>query len=115
MATDKKTIGITRDNNEVLQRLVIDGQFGSELDAAKFAMARAIKKGTEPGRIDSADTKWNVGSVDVDGKLRSLLTAFYPDVEEPFRLMEYLMNKGLSELAMSSTQKLDVYGIMFDE
>ena len=68
MATDKKTIGITRDNNEVLQRLVIDGQFGSELDAAKFAMARAIKKGTEPGRIDSADTKWNVGSVDVDGK-----------------------------------------------
>ena len=115
MATDKKTISITRDNNDVLQRLVIDGQFISELDAAKFAMAHAIKKGTAPGRIDGADTKWNVGSVDVDGKLRSLLTAFYPDVDEPFRLMEYLMNKGLSDLAGSTTQKLDVYGIMFDE
>ena len=99
----------------MLQRLVIDGQFRSELDAARFAMAHAINKGISPGRIDSADTKWNVGSVDVDGKLRSLLKALYPDVEEPFRLMEYLMNKGLSELAKSSTEKLDVYGIMFDE
>ncbi len=115
MDTDKKTIGIRRDNNETLQRLLLDGQFNSELDAAKFAMAHAIKKGAEPGRVDGIDTKWNVGSVDADGNLRTLLEAFYPDVNEPFRLMEFLMNKGLSELAGSTGQKLDVYGILFEE
>ena len=115
MSADKKTIGITRDNLEALQRLIINGQFGSELDAAKFAMAHAIKAGTSAGRADGAETKWNVGTADPDGKLRAMLMAFYPEVDEPLRLMEYLMNTGLADLAGSKTQMPDVYGIMFDK
>ena len=40
--TDKKTIGITSANERVLEALVAEGLFGSEIEAAKFAMARAI-------------------------------------------------------------------------
>jgi len=115
MDEDKKTIGITRNNLSALQRLVSIGQFSSELDAAKFAMAYAIKANTEAGRIDGADTKWNVGSVDPSGDLRALLASFYPDVDTPFRLIEYLMNKGLSDLAGNETQTPDIYGIMFEK
>jgi len=115
MAADKKTIGITRDNLGALQRLVTSGQFGSELDAAKFAMAHAIKGGAAAGSADGAGTKWNVGSVDPTGNLRSLLTAFYPEADEPYRLMEYLMNKGVAELAGNEAETPDVYGAMFDQ
>ena len=114
MAADKITIGITRENMTSLQRLVAEGRFGSELDAAKFAMAHAIKLGMPAGRTTGADTKWNVGSVDSDGSLRALLTAFYPEVTEPYRLIEHLMNTGVADLAGSETQMPDVYGTMFD-
>ena len=114
MSVDKKTIGITRGNLGALQRLVTSGHFGSELDAAKFAMAYAIKKGATAGRSDSADTKWNVGSVDPDGNLRAMLLAFYPEEEEPFRLMEYLMNVGLTNLAGSDKSMPDVYNVVFE-
>lgn len=115
MGGDKQTIGITRDNLGALQRLITSGQFGSELDAAKFAMAHAIKGGTAAGRADGADTKWNVGSVDPTGDLRSLLSAFYPAVDEPYRLMEYLMNEGLAALAGNEAETPDVYGAMFEQ
>ena len=114
MAADKKTIGITRENLGSLQRLVQHGNFGAELDAAKFAMAHAIKSGVTPGRTEGADTKWNVGSVDPDGHLRAMLSAFYPEEDEPYRAMEYLMNTGLSEIAGNSDATPDVYGLMFE-
>lgn len=115
MGADKKTIGIAKDNIGALQRLIASGRFGSELDAAKFAMAHAIKSGAEAGRADGADTKWNVGSVDPTGNLRALLAAFYPEVDEPYRLMEYLMNRGVAELAGNEAETPDVYGAMFDQ
>lgn len=113
MGADKKTVGITSGNIAALQRLVDAGHFGSELDAAKFAMAHAIKGDVPVGRVDGADTKWNVGSVDPDGNLRFLLVALYPETDEPYRLMEYLMNKGLEELAGSESARPDVYGALF--
>ena len=113
MATDKKTIGITTDNLIPLQELMQHGHFGAELDAAKFAMAHAIKIGILPGRTEGADTKWNVGSVDPDGHLRAMISAFFPNEADPYRVMEYLMNKGLSDLAGSNEDSPDVYGMLF--
>ena len=114
MVDDKKTIGITKKNHSALQRLVENGQFGSELDAAMFAMAYAIQNGEIAGRAEGADTKWNVGSVDSTGDLRFLVNTLYPDVNEPYRLLEYLMNKGLADLAGCKDEALDVYGILFE-
>ena len=115
MANDKKTIGITPANAPTLVRLVADGRFGSELDAAKFAMAYAIRQSVPVGSADGAETKWNVGSVDPDGSIRSMLQALYPDASEPYRHMEHLMNEGLRALVKDDGRLLDVYDLMFAE
>jgi len=115
MSNDKKTIGITAGNDRVLQRILAAGHFASELDAAKFAMAYAIKRGTPPGSTDGAGTKWNVGSVDPDGSLRSLVEAFFPDRPEPYRLVEHLMNEGLRLLDTHGDVPPDVVEILFGD
>lgn len=113
MAADKKTIGISKANAAALSNLVTAGRFGAELDAAKFAMAYAIKKGTTPGTTEGAETKWNVGSVDPDGSMRSLLEAFYPTGDEPYRLAEHLMNEGIKSLAELLGANGDLYETLF--
>ncbi len=112
MAEDKKTIGITRDNQAALTELLESGRFTSELDAAKFAMAFAISSDAGPGRAVGADTKWNVGSVDPEGTLSSIVCSFYPECDEPYRLLEHLINTGLAKLTEGEKQP-DPYKIMF--
>ena len=113
MAVDKKTIGITKANASSLSKLVEAGRFGSELDAAKFAMAYAIRTGKTTGSTEGAETKWNVGSVDADGSLRSLLEALFSDCSEPYRLAEHLMNLGIQELSVELGDTGDLYSILF--
>lgn len=112
---DKKTIGITKANARALARLVAEGRFASELDAAKFAMAYAIHTGIEPGSTDGAETKWNVGSVDPDGSMRALLEALYPQTSEHYRLMEYLINEGLPALIGEQGKSIDIYDALFGD
>jgi hypothetical protein len=113
MAGDKKTIGITRANAAALTELERAGRFGSELDAAKFAMAFAIRSGVRQGSTEGAETKWNVGSVDPDGSVRSLVEALCPDVAEPYRLVEHLMNEGITMLKNELSGGADLYDVMF--
>jgi hypothetical protein len=113
MASDKKTIGITKANATALLQLVAAGHFASELDAAKFAMAHAIKAGVHSGTAEGAETKWNVGSVDPDGSMRSLLEALFPDTDEPYRLAEHLMNEGVRLLTAKVSGSADLYDTLF--
>lgn len=113
MAADKKTIGITKPNAAGLNSLVAAGRFGSELDAAKFAMAYAIKHGVPIGTTEGAETKWNVGSVDPDGSMRSLLEALFPNGAEPYRLAEHLMNEGIQKLVETLGASGDLYETLF--
>jgi len=115
MPSDKKTIGITKANGPILTELVSEGRFGLELDAAKFAMAFAIREGVPAGNTDGAETKWNVGSVDPDGSMRGLLEALYPETTEPYRLIEHLMNEGLQGLKKDEGRPIDVYDALFSE
>ncbi len=115
MANDKKTIGVTSANAAILADLLSQGHFASEIDAAKFAMAYAVRQGVKPGTTDGAGTKWNVGSVDPDGSLRAVVEILFPeDRGEPYRLFEHLLNEGLSKLReMSSAAPPDVFGLIF--
>jgi hypothetical protein len=113
MATDKKTVGITKANASALMELVSAGRFGSELDAAKFAMAYAIKSGVPSGSTDGAETKWNVGSVDPGGSLRSLVEALFPEVSDPYRVMEHLMNEGIKALTQGTAGPGNLYDTLF--
>lgn len=113
MSADKRTVGMAKSNLVGLAALVQSGNFLSELDAAKFAMAYAIRAGVPLGSIEGADTKWNVGSVDPDGSLRSLIEALHPESAEPYRLVEYFMNEGVKLLEGKRSARLDVYDILF--
>lgn len=113
MANDKKTIGITKSNTPLLAKLVVEGRFGSELDAAKFAMAYAIKEKIDVSITEGAETKWNVGSFDPDGSMRSLLEALFPDNTEPYRLAENLMNEGIKRLVETLGFSCDIYETIF--
>lgn len=110
---DKRTLGVTKGNEARLANLVEAGHFGSELEAAKFAMAHAINQGAAPVPIEGAPTKWNVGTVDPDGSLKALVETLYPDAREPYRLVEQLMNEGLRLLDPGNSLPPDVPGILF--
>jgi len=95
MAADKTTIGVTPPNAAFLEEISEARYFEDQMDAAKFALSLAIRSGEIPSTATGADTKWNVGSFDKDGKLRSLITTLFPEVETPYRAIEHLLNIGL--------------------
>lgn len=110
---DKRTIGITSANEKNLAALVLAGNFGSELDAAKFALAYAIRNDASAGTAEGTNTKWNIGTVDSDGSLKSVVEAVFDGVAEPYRLIEYLINEGLTRLGSDDAIPPDVVGILF--
>ncbi len=109
---DKRTIGVTGANEQVLSALVAEGLFASEIEAAKFAMAHAIDSGLGRGTSEGTETKWNVGSVDSDGTLRALIEALFPDEGQPYRLVEHLINEGLGLLDKGDGLAPDVAGML---
>lgn len=113
MSTDKRTIGVTAGNDRVLADLIAAGHFGSELEAAKFAMAVAVSRQTPMGSAEGTNTKWNIGTVDGDGALKSVIEALYPTASEPYRLVEHLINEGLKQLTSRDGLPPDVAGILF--
>ncbi|WP_394730016.1 hypothetical protein [Altererythrobacter sp. GH1-8] len=92
---DKTTIGMTASMSPKLKRLEEDGQFKTELDAAKFALAYAIRQNVGQGRAESPGTKWNRGTLDEDGALRTLVQTIYPGETQPYRQIEFLINEGV--------------------
>lgn len=114
MSPDKKTIGITNGNERILAALVAAGQFGSEIEAAKFAMAHAIERGVQRGTSEGAGTKWNVGSVDADGGLKAVVEALFPEEPQPYRLIEHLMNEGLKLFDKGDKLPPDVAGVLMN-
>lgn len=110
MTAEKITIGVTQDNRVFLDFVMERGLFKDEMDAAKLALAFAVRRGISPGEASGTDTKWNVGSFDKDGHLRGVLTALYPDVPTPYRLAEHFINEGLSLLCelIGENPELDI-------
>jgi len=107
---DKKTIGITPANEKTLTALAGAGKFVTDIDAAKFAMALAVSKDIGSGATEGAGTKWNIGSFDNDGTLKSTIEALYPEEGAPYRLIEHLINEGLHLMSTSDGLLPDVAG-----
>lgn len=118
MAEDKRTIGVTEAADRVLATMVEQGHFADGIDAAKFAMALAINAGAntdgEDLTVEGTTTKWNVGSFDPDSQLRSLINALYPDIDLPYRLLEFLIDDGLQRVSehIESIGELDVIALL---
>jgi hypothetical protein len=97
--TDKNTIGVTPKAQKILDQMSEDKAFADQMDAAKFAMSIAIRRGAKVGEVNGAGTKWNVGSFDPNGDLRNLLPIIYPDLKTPYRGLESLIDSGLQIVA----------------
>jgi hypothetical protein len=103
MAEDKKTIGLTDANKLVMDQLVEKAGFSLDMDAAKFAFALAVNRGSEPGPIEGAGTIWAAGNFDQGGDLKALIQNLYPSVDAPYRALESLINTGFGLLAVELT------------
>ncbi len=80
--------------------------YRDQLDAAKFAVALALAKEVAPTTGIDLSTKWNVGSFDPTGDLRTVILAYWPDCEEPYRFAEGLLEAGLVLLR----EHMDIHG-----
>ncbi len=112
MPTDKNTIGVTTKAQQILDMIAEQNLFPDQMDAAKFAMALAIRRGAKPSDTPGVDTKWNVGSFDKDGRLRDLIPILFPETDTPYRAVESLMNTGLEILAKESGGGFDLLAIL---
>jgi hypothetical protein len=117
MIADKKTIGLTPENESIMDHLMTLGLFNDKIEAAKFALALAINRGIKPGALERAETVWNVGSFDSDGHLRNLIPALFPGTELPYRAVESLLNAGIEIIGqdMAAGREIDVIALMTTE
>ena len=92
---DKVTWGLTARGREVMEKLMSGGSFKEQQDAAKFALAIAIKAGVRIRQAEGTSTVWNQGTFDPDGEFKSVLLALHPEVDTPYRAIEYLIDAGL--------------------
>ncbi len=100
MAEDKKTIGLTDANKTLMDQVVEKHGFKRDMDAAKFAFALAVSRGSEPAPVEGVGTIWNVGSFDEGGDLKALIQNLFPNADAPYRALESLMNIGFVLLAV---------------
>ncbi len=92
---DKVTIGLTQGGKACLDRILKLGWFNHDMDLAKFAMAFAIARKVIPGEAKGAATVWNVGSLDSDGSVSTIIQELCGERESPYKLAEHLIDEGL--------------------
>jgi hypothetical protein len=95
---DVVDIGVTPDGEETLKLLTEEkGWFNQQQAAARFALALALKEKPEFKPLKNARTKWaarNIASEE-DG-LVDAVKIVYPDIQTPYKLLEFLIDRGLS-------------------
>lgn len=97
---DRRTLSASNDANTSLDLLTAHGWFADGIEAYRVAIAVALARGlTEedvPERVN-AQTKYNVGSVDPEGRIRNLIVLMRPqDSSRPYAAAEWLAEAGLS-------------------
>ena len=102
---DIVNIGLSPTAHETANAMLDD--FTALKDVGKFAFAIAIKNDLlmNPDYMDLKESKrsvWNVGSIDPDGKMASLVKSLYENITEPYKYIELLINAGLIYLREST-------------
>ncbi len=96
---DRRTLSTSVSANDALARLVAHGFFAEQVEAYRVGIAVALARKLTPADVPerkNVTTKYNVGSVDPEGKLRTLVQLVLPDqAERPYAAMEWLAEAGL--------------------
>jgi len=101
MEQTKVTVGVTAQGARHLDELMDTGWFGSEMAAYLLAVGTALSRGLtpSPAPLKGVTTKWNVGSLDRDGRLRELVGLMGPEgLQDPYEYAERLAEVGLEFL-----------------
>jgi hypothetical protein len=97
-----------------LAEVMATGWFVAEMDVYRVSIAVAIAQGlcTATEEMAGVKTKWNVGSIDNDGRMRQMVTAIVREAgERPYEYSERLADAGLAVLA----QRLGREGALLSE
>src|SRR4051794_6373029 len=97
---DKVTVGVTAVGAANLEAVMQTRWFIEEMDAYRAAIALALRLGVTPiSPLTAVQTKYNVGSLDRDGKLVALIRILSPDAAgRPYEYAERLADAGLVAL-----------------
>jgi len=98
---DKVTVGVTPDGAVNLAALMESGWFTDEIDAYRLAIATAFGEQLNVDAVVLAgvQTKYNIGTLDRDGKVSAMVRAFSPEAAtRPFEYSERLADAGLRYL-----------------
>ena len=98
---DKRTLGVTAEGAAALSEIMGTGWFEEEMDAYRVAISLAIAKDLvkDASEMSGVSTKWNVGTLDPDGRLRSMVVAFAEEsVDRPYAHAEARAAAGLVHL-----------------
>lgn len=102
--TDLVNVHLSKDASAVVERMEATGCFDQKITVAKFALAYAIKyhfDEIDPQKYvlpDSEGSNFNIGTLDPDGQLATLLRALYPCKDTPYFYARALMVFGLMKL-----------------
>jgi hypothetical protein len=95
MEQDRRSIGLTAESQRLMEEILAKEWFGEAQEAARFAMAYAIKSGVAPAATPGVDTRWSSGLFDPTGEIVALVGALHPDLTTPVRAIETFVNEGL--------------------
>ena len=100
------TIGLSESAHVKLKNLVGEGMFSEMRDAYRFAIAYALAMNVTPLDIsEKKQTFLNVGSLDPDGEIASVINALKSD-DEPsvYKFAERLADWGVTELTRQASK-----------
>ncbi len=95
MNPDRKTIGVSVESERILKLVIEKTYFKEQADVARFAVSTSLSRGLKNLTEENLGTKWNVGTFDPTGEIRTAVEAFHPECTEPYRFMEGLIAIGL--------------------
>jgi hypothetical protein len=105
---DRESVGLTPESISVMEKLSAElGWFSEGQDAARTALAFALRHGIGVGTSLNTETRWSAGQFDKTGEIRPLLAALFPDCATPVREMEFLVNEGFRLIG----EKLELGGL----
>lgn len=93
---DKRTVGLNDEGAKNLEAIMATEWFNEEIDAFRLAISVALANDNIDEETSGVTTKWNVGTLDPDGKLRAMIKAISDEeVSRPFARAEALASAGL--------------------
>ena len=98
---DKITLGVTPAGTAALEEIMGTGWFEEEMDAFRVAISLAFAHNLlkEPSEMTGVSTKWNVGTIDPDGLLRTMVVLLSDgNGERPYAHAEARAAAGLEYL-----------------